>query len=512
VDTQLMLAVNVMAFSAVLMAAMLSRRDWRLGTDIAIHACILALGFAAIASNWTHAGTLLAGLFVVLVLVPSLLTLTGNKKSAKGDTDSAARYARWAARVHPTPILRINASVITAQAIAEPSAAASALRAIAASAAPSYAVPLEIAALRAEDRWDSILALIAKQDAVGNDLAAYEIRGLGETGQLNEMVAEYQKFRNLLPGDMRVVVELFVLAFCGRPDAVALRADAPSSPYNEETRRYWKAIAARNADLSDDGVMEHLAHASRFGTTQIAAARHVRQGPILAAKVLSPEFLIAVDDIAKRVDRAAAIAALPHLSAIATLLLIFANGATFAAELWRGGAEDNETLYNLGALWPPAVVDGGEWWRLVTALFLHFGWAHFAINMLSLYVLGRAVEARFGTWRMLAVYLTGGIGSCAFVLGLMHAGVIEGDFLVGASGAIMALFGALAAYQFVTWLRTRDVLDRRPVLALAGVVLLQFAIDMSIPQVSLAGHASGMAIGFLAALPLALRLIRWGSD
>jgi rhomboid protease GluP len=512
VDLQLVLAVNFMAFSAVLLATLLLRRDWRLAWEIAVQAGILALGFAAITLHWPQAGTLVASLFAALVLLPSVLTLTGNRKSAKGETDRAARYAHWAALVHPTPVMRINARVIAAQEISDPAGSAAALREIAASASPRYVIPLEITALRAEDRWDSILALIDRQDEVSRDLAAYKIRGLGETGRLDEMVAQYQKFRNLLPGDMRIAVELFVLAFCGRPDAVAARVDGKRSPYNEETRSYWKAIAARNAGQLDNGALDDLAHASKLGTTQLAAARHVRQGPILAAKVLSPQSLSAVDDIAKRIGRAAAISALPHSRAIATLLLVFANCAMFAAELWRGGAEDNETLYNLGGLWPESVLDGGEWWRLITAFFLHFGWAHITVNMLSLYVLGRAIEARFGPWRMLVIYLIGGIGSCAFVLALMHGGVIEGDFLVGASGAIMALFGALAAYQFVTWLRTRDVLDRRPVLALAGVVLIQFASDMSIPQVSLAGHASGMAIGFLAALPFAAHLLKRVSD
>jgi rhomboid protease GluP len=508
VDLQLLLAVNIMAITGMGLVSLLARRDWRMASEIAIQASILLFGGVALALGWPEAGTLVAALFVVLIVVPSVLTLIANRKTAKGDADAAARYAQWTAWVHPTPVMRMNARVIAAQAIADPLAAAAALREIAATASLAYAMPLQLAALRAEDRWDSILALLEKEEASGKDLAAYKIRALGEAGRLEDMVTEYQKHRNHFPADMRIAAELFVLAFCGRRDGVSARVDGKHAPHNEDTRRYWKAIAARNAGKSDHGMLEALAHTSRLGTTQRAAARHVRQGPILAANVLSPQALAAVEAIETRIGRATAISSLPRSHALATQLLLLANSVMFALEFFGGGVEDNKTLYGLGALWPPSVIEGGEWWRLVTAFFLHFGWTHFAINMFSLFALGQAIEARFGTWRMLLIYMLGGIGSCGGVLALMHYGVAEGDFLVGASGAIMALFGGLAAYQFVTWLRTRDVLDRRPVLALAGIVAVQFAMDMSIPQVSLAGHASGMAVGFLVALPLAMRLVR----
>ena len=188
-----------------------------------------------------------------------------------------------------------------------------------------------------------------------------------------------------------------------------------------------------------------------------------------------------------------------------TLAIIAANAVMFGVEMWRDGTENLGILYQLGAMWPPAVLEKGEWWRLGSAAFLHLGWVHIAVNMLSLLAIGSAVEHRLGRWRMLFVFLLGGIGSSAWVLALMHAQVLDEGVLIGASGAIMALFGAMVAQALQTWRASRDVLDRRSVIALSAVLAVQVITDLIIPQVSLAAHLSGFTIGFLVTLLLGAR-------
>lgn len=105
------------------------------------------------------------------------------------------------------------------------------------------------------------------------------------------------------------------------------------------------------------------------------------------------------------------------------------------------GLGSNEVL-NTGALYGPDVV-AGQWWRLLTAGFLHGGWLHLGVNMFSLVVLGRGLEAlldRAGSWLFPFLYLGSLIG------GSLGALLLEFDIpAVGASGAIFGLLGASVA-------------------------------------------------------------------
>lgn len=99
-------------------------------------------------------------------------------------------------------------------------------------------------------------------------------------------------------------------------------------------------------------------------------------------------------------------------------------------------------IYDYGAQINPLVLQG-EYWRLFTAMFLHSpsNIFHIALNMLSLFFIGRQVEILYGKWRYLVIYLVSGI--CG---GLTFLFLSPGDIAVGASGAIFGVFGALGAF------------------------------------------------------------------
>ena len=137
----------------------------------------------------------------------------------------------------------------------------------------------------------------------------------------------------------------------------------------------------------------------------------------------------------------------------ATQLLIAANLVMFAVEVWQGGSTNEKVLLRLGAFSAPDVLQG-QWWRLVTPLFLHFGPLHLAMNMFGLWLLGPFTEFALGLWRFLSVYLAAGIGSTAVVL-LASMAKDEREILVGASGAIMGLVGAVGALMLRGWLREK---------------------------------------------------------
>jgi membrane associated rhomboid family serine protease len=142
-------------------------------------------------------------------------------------------------------------------------------------------------------------------------------------------------------------------------------------------------------------------------------------------------------------------------------------------------------LFQQWGLWPTAVA-GGEWWRLFTSGFLHFGMIHLAFNMLALWILGRDLEQVLGPARFLVVYLVSLLGGSMAVF-LLES---ETTMTAGASGAVFGVMGGLA----VVLVRTRR--SPRPALT---IILLNVAISL-VPglQISLLGHLGGLLFGVLA--------------
>jgi rhomboid protease GluP len=132
-------------------------------------------------------------------------------------------------------------------------------------------------------------------------------------------------------------------------------------------------------------------------------------------------------------------------------------------------------------------------------MFLHAGPEHLISNMIGLFLLGRMVEATVGSLRMGLIYLIGGLASMAGVLALAVAGVTQPEVLVGASGAIFALIGAIALRRLSDFLATRHIADRHNLSLIVIVLLIQASIDLSLPQISFAAHG----LGFVAGIALA---------
>jgi rhomboid protease GluP len=136
----------------------------------------------------------------------------------------------------------------------------------------------------------------------------------------------------------------------------------------------------------------------------------------------------------------------------------------------------------------PALVAGGEWWRLLSSMFLHSGFIHLALNMISLYFLGSFVEVAFGRSRYLALYLLGGI---AGGLAYLYFGAFDVP-AVGASGAIFALLGGIFGYS----LRRGTFSWQNPVIRQLLILLaLNLYIGFSVPNISNTAHLGGLAGG-----------------
>jgi membrane associated rhomboid family serine protease len=165
---------------------------------------------------------------------------------------------------------------------------------------------------------------------------------------------------------------------------------------------------------------------------------------------------------------------------VGVFVLSLAQGATIG----RAGGE----LFVDGALYGPAVA-AGDWWRLITATFLHSGIFHLGFNMLILWIVGAGLEESMGRARFLLLYLVSGLAGSAGAL------VVDPNSVtVGASGAIFGLLGALLVLERQgTYLTGGSVL---------GLVILNLAITFIVPGISVGGHIGGLVGGALGTLAL----------
>jgi rhomboid protease GluP len=143
----------------------------------------------------------------------------------------------------------------------------------------------------------------------------------------------------------------------------------------------------------------------------------------------------------------------------------------YIAEELTGGSTSTANLIRFGANYAPLVAQG-EYWRLLTANFLHIGILHIAVNAYALYILGMEMEALFGHSRFIVVYLLTGISGAVFSF-MMTQGLSA-----GASTALFGLFGALAVY-FYKQRQLLGEMGRQRLISLGVTLLINVVIGLS---------------------------------
>jgi membrane associated rhomboid family serine protease len=199
---------------------------------------------------------------------------------------------------------------------------------------------------------------------------------------------------------------------------------------------------------------------------------------------------------AARVSRGVRRVAYDGTGALVTKALIAANVLVYFANLAQGSTlgQTSGSLFEKGALFVsspflPGGLADGEWWRMITAAFLHGNVIHIGLNMVVLWIVGAPVEQAVGRGRFLALYLISGLaGSTGAVLLDPHA------ITVGASGAI---FGILGAALILEWQRSY-VLGGQAL----GLLVVNLVLTFAIPNISIGGHVGGLLGGALGTLAL----------
>lgn len=179
-----------------------------------------------------------------------------------------------------------------------------------------------------------------------------------------------------------------------------------------------------------------------------------------------------------------------------TRFLIALNVLGFLWEIYAGGpgvlggfqSERSQRVLLEAALIPAAVLQYGQWWRILTGAFMHGGLIHIGVNMLSLWFLGRFIEYALGPWRMLLVYM---VSLVASGLGVVYFSDPMTPTL-GASGAIFGLFGALFAIGLKLGKPGMNL-----VRANIGILAINLLITFTVPAISWQAHVAGLFAGFV---------------
>ena len=193
----------------------------------------------------------------------------------------------------------------------------------------------------------------------------------------------------------------------------------------------------------------------------------------------------------QRVTRGVRRASFEGAGAKVTRVLIGLNVGVYVAELVQGGGVYGtaSTVYEKGVLWAPFVAQG-DWWRLLTAAFLHYGPFHLLLNMLGLYWFGSLLEQRIGSGRFVLLYVVSGLAGSAGALVVSPT-----NPTVGASGAIFGILGAGLVLE-----QQRDYVFGGSAL---GVIIANLVLTFAWSgNISVGGHIGGLIGGAAATLAL----------
>lgn len=371
---------------------------------------------------------------------------------------------------------------------------------------------------RYQGEWQELLHWMTQQVpkpivSSSTSLITHYLMALGETHQLNEMVLELERFQptlaNAVSKEYWDLSRLAVFAFCGQPELVTRLLHGPLAKLDKQEQNFWLATAAMAAGEVDVAQQEYA---------KIIESKNGLYANTLLKRPLQSHVDDCLNDYSQRLLKTWGDTLFSELQerdrqqskilrSPITLGLIVLNLAMFIAEIVLGGSTDSNVLYTLGALIPQDVI-AGDWWRLLAAAFLHFGYLHLSLNMFGLALLGPFVERMLGPQRFLISYLMTAMGSMLTLTLLTVTNIYATPAAVGASGAIMGLIGTEAAIQIRILKQQSSTVAATRLKLIALFVAIQMIFDSLTPQVSFMGHASGLIIGFGVGWLLKLKYIK----
>ena len=467
-----------------------------------------------------QAGFIGGGAWFALLLLPAILSRKISDLTLRERFASARQLAAILRCLHPTDEIRKEQQLLRALQIAQRGDTSRALNLLASLHADTGAVGRQAIAqtFRLRGDWEGLIAWCRAQvlpSALQREavLPLY-FRALGETHRLDDFALQLAaRAQTLVDGGLtNISMHLSFLAFWAfngvKPTLVRL-LETSLRQLSPERKTFWLAtceLAAGNLANGRASLVQLQSQTSNAVLQAEITARLARAADYAnAVRERSSETERILQRLQNREMKPGPYTARSIGTTPVVITLIVLNVAMFLLEMLLGGSMNPLTLHRLGQLETWDFFSRGEYWRLLTSLFLHYGAIHLLFNIYALYVLGPALERSIGAIRFLACYLISGIGSGLGVVLLHVVGITPAEEVVGASGCIMGVVGAWAGFL----LRYRHLpLARRRLQNIVIIIVIQTIFDLSTPQVSMAAHLCGLISGLILGLILAPRQLR----
>ncbi len=179
---------------------------------------------------------------------------------------------------------------------------------------------------------------------------------------------------------------------------------------------------------------------------------------------------------------------------IITTILIIINVLIFLGMEIVGDTESTLFLYEHGGMYWPSVIEDGQWYRLITHMFVHSGAEHLLNNMFMLGILGYQIEKEYGPIKYFITYFVCGVGG-AVVSALVEMNMNEAVVSIGASGAVFGIFGVMLVMIFKNRRQMGEV--SAPRLVLLFILMVFGNMEEGVDWMA---HLGGAMLGVAAAL------------
>ena len=515
---------HILLFIACASPLVLLAQAWRRG---GLNHAWRVVAFAVLAVtgvSWyvtpDNAGFVGGGAWLVLIVLPSIGLRRAAELSLWQRYGTASRLLRGLRFIHPADGLVEQSRLLHALDLAQRGEFSSALKQLSSLTNDPANIGHQaiIQSFRLRKDWHGLVEFFRRQLGSGfiqSDLGAppLYLRALGETGARDQLLLEFAANAGSIASEPQQFFSydlslMLVLAFSGRIEALSKLFETKLRKLSAETKEFWLAtgqITAGQINMGQTALEKLRASATDAMIRADAADRLTRIN-----EIVQPPLSPAADALVRSFEQHKRVSARVFASergwpTTVVLLLIALNVTMFIAESVLGGSMNPWTLHRLGALEFFSVLVKGEYWRLVTSLFLHYGSLHLLFNLYALFIIGPGLESTIGSVRFSVCYLLSGLGSSIGVLLLRLANFNSAEQLVGASGCVMGLVGVWAGLL----LRHRHApMAGRRLKNILVIVAIQTAFDLSTPQISMAAHMSGLLSGLVLGLLLAPKTLR----